>query len=245
MTVMSLVLLAALSDVPDTLVLRDKPQRLHLYGTRGAPPAVVTSGDGGWVHLGPDVAERLARRGYFVVGFDAKAYLSSFTEHGSTLRPEDVPRDYLDLVAYASRDSTEPPLLVGVSEGAGLSVLAATRPEVQQKVKGVLTLGLPDRNELGWRFRDSVIYLTHKTPDEPLFRVSEIVDRVAPLPLAAVHSTHDEFVPVSEIEDLVSRAGEPKRLWLVDARDHRFSDRLAELDLRLVEAVDWIATARR
>jgi fermentation-respiration switch protein FrsA (DUF1100 family) len=75
--------------------------------------------------------------------------------------------------------------------------------------------------------------------------VSEIVDRVSLVPLAAVHSTHDEFVSVSEIEDLVARAGEPKRLWLVDARDHRFSDRLAELDLRLAEAVDWIATARR
>jgi dienelactone hydrolase len=245
MSLMSLVLLTALADVPDTLVLRGKPQHVHLYGTRGGPPAVVTSGDGGWIHLGPDVAERLASRGFFVVGFDAKAYLSSFTEGKRTLTPEDVPGDYLALVEYAGRGSTEPPLLVGVSEGAGLSVLAATRPDVQARVKGVVTLGLPDQNELGWRFRDSLIYVTHKVPDEPRFSVAEIVDRMAPVPLAAVHSTHDEFVPPSEVQAILARARDPKRLWLIEARDHRFSDRLAELDLRLTEALDWIDASRR
>ena len=47
---------------------------------RGAgAPVIVSSGDGGWIHLGPHVAEILAARGYFVVGFDVKAYLESFT----------------------------------------------------------------------------------------------------------------------------------------------------------------------
>jgi type IV secretory pathway VirJ component len=40
---------------------------------------VISSGDGGWLHLGPHVAEVLAASGYFVVGFDVKAYLSGFT----------------------------------------------------------------------------------------------------------------------------------------------------------------------
>ena len=33
---------------------------------------IISSGDGGWIHLGPHVAEVLAAKGYFVVGFDAK-----------------------------------------------------------------------------------------------------------------------------------------------------------------------------
>jgi len=64
---------------------------------------------------------------------------------------------------------------------------------------------------------------------------------MAPLPLAAIHSTHDEFVPLADVQRVVSAAHEPKRLWIVEAADHRFSDALPELDRRLVEALAWIA----
>jgi dienelactone hydrolase len=196
------------------------------------------------VHLGPDVARFLAGEGYFVVGFDAKAYLSAFTAGAGTLSAEDVPRDYAALVEYAAKGAHGRPLLVGVSEGAGLSVLAATAPDVKSRVAGVLALGLPDKNELGWRWRDSIIYLTKKTPSEPIFSAREVVDRVAPVPLAAVHSTHDEFVPLPEIRNIMAQAREPKRLWVVEAKDHRFSDNQAELQRRLREAIAWTRSAR-
>ena len=41
------------------------------------------------------------------------------------------------------------------------SVLAASDPITQQSIAGVIGIGLPDRNELGWRWKDSIIYLTH------------------------------------------------------------------------------------
>ena len=227
----------------DTLLLRGCPQTLRLYGKRGAAVAIVTSGDGGWVHLGPDVASFLAAEGYFVVGFDAKAYLSGFTSRSGPLRPEDVPGDYQALVDYASRESSARPLLVGVSEGAGLSVLAATAPALKERVVGVVALGLPDRNELAWRFRDSIIYVTKKTPNEPTFSARERVSGVAPLPFAAIHATHDEFVPLPEIHAILAEAREPKRLWLVEAADHRFSDSRDELWRRLREAIAWIGDA--
>jgi fermentation-respiration switch protein FrsA (DUF1100 family) len=196
------------------------------------------------VHLGPDVARFLAGEGYFVVGFDAKAYLAAFTTGTGTLGIEDVPRDYVALVEYAAKDTDGRPLLVGVSEGAGLSVLAATAPDVQSRVAGVLALGLPDRNELGWRWRDSIIYVTKKTPNEPTFSALDVVDRVAPVPLAALHSTHDEFVPLPEIENIMGQAREPKRLWVIEAANHRFSDNQAELQRRLKEAIAWTRSAR-
>src|SRR6186997_1853584 len=112
----------------DTISLRGHSQTLHLYGRRGAPPVIVSSGDGGWIHLGPQVAEVLAAKGFFVVGFDVKAYLESFTTGKSTLRPDDEPGDFKVLADYAARGATERPILIGVSEGAGLSVLAATDP---------------------------------------------------------------------------------------------------------------------
>lgn len=228
----------------ETFTLRGRAQVLNVYGTRGGPAAIVTSGDGGWMHLGPDVARFLAGEGYFVVGFDAKAYLSAFTTGAGTLSVEDVPRDYAALVTYAAKDAPARPLLVGVSEGAGLSILAATAPDVQSRVAGVLALGLPDKNELGWRWRDSIIYLTKKTPNEPNFSALEVVDRVSPVPLAALHSTHDEFVPLPEIERIMAQAREPKRLWVIEASNHRFSNNQAELQRRLKEAIAWTRSAR-
>jgi alpha-beta hydrolase superfamily lysophospholipase len=230
------------SQTPETVTIRGHVFPLRTYGSRGGIPVIVSSGDGGWVHLAPHVAEALAARGYFVVGFDVRAYLETFTAGTSTLRSEDEPGDYKALVDVAARGATEKPILIGVSEGAGLSVLAATDPRTKSAIAGVIGLGLPDLNELGWRWKDSVIYLTHGVPREPLFSVSAFVDRVAPLPIAEIHSTHDEFVPVEQVRQLFERAREPKKLWIVEASDHRFSDNLSEFDRRLLEAVTWITS---
>jgi virulence protein VirJ len=228
-----------------TVTLRGRPQTVRLYGTRGAgAPIVVSSGDGGWIHLGPSVAETLAANGYFVVGFDTRAYLESFTSGGRTLRPDDVPGDYRTLAAYAAEGSARRPTLVGVSEGAGLSVLAATDPLTKRSIEGVVALGLPLMNELGWRWRDATIYLTHRVPDEPTFNTESLVGTVAPLPLAAIHSSHDEFVPVSEVERILAAARQPSRLWIVRASNHRFGGNVAEFNRRLLEALDWIRQNR-
>src|SRR5262245_50681538 len=167
-------------------------QTLYVYGSARGDPVIVSSGDGGWFHLAPHVAEVLASRGFFVIGFDAKAYLESATAAHGTLGLDEEPDDYRILVNLAKTQSGKIPILIGVSEGAGLSVLAATAPWARTEIAGVIGLGLPDLNELGWHLRDSVIYLTHGVPKEPTFRASTIVERLSPLPIAAIHSTHDE-----------------------------------------------------
>jgi fermentation-respiration switch protein FrsA (DUF1100 family) len=229
------------TPVEDTIVIRGRSQWIHVYGTRGAgTPIVVSSGDGGWVHLAPHVAEYLAEKGFFVVGFDAKAYLESFTTWTSTLRQQDEPSDYGELAAYAARGSTEKPILIGVSEGAGLSVLAATDLQTKSRIGGVIGLGLPDINELAWRLKDSIIYVTHGVPNEPTFSVAAIVDKVTPIPLAVIHSTQDEFVPVAEAQKILEKAATPKKIWVVQAADHKFSGNIAEFDQRLLEAIQWV-----
>jgi len=231
----------ARAQTTQTITVRGKSQSLRLYGTRGKTTVIVSSGDGGWIHLGPHVAEVLAAKGFFVVGFDVKAYLESFTSGKATLRPEDEPGDYKVLADFAARGATGKPILIGVSEGAGLSVLAATDPQTKSAIAGVLGLGLPDLNELGWRWKDSLIYVTHGVPKEPTFSTAAIVDRVGPTPLGAIHSTNDEFVALSTVQKILDAAREPKKLWIVKASDHRFSDNLPEFDRRLLEAIAWIS----
>jgi alpha-beta hydrolase superfamily lysophospholipase len=220
--------------------IRGHEQTLQVYGLPAPNIAIVSSGDGGWVHLAPHVAEVLAAHGWYVVGFDAKAYLSSFTGSQGPLSEQDVQRDYAQLIDLVTSQRRDRPVLIGVSEGAGLAVLAGTNEIVKRRIQGVLGLGLPDISELGWRWRDMLIYVTHTTPNEPTFSAAQIVGRLAPLPLAAIHSTHDEFVSVAEINRLMARASEPKKLWTIEAADHRFSNNEQELDRRLFEALTWI-----
>jgi fermentation-respiration switch protein FrsA (DUF1100 family) len=49
-------------------------------------------------------------------------------------------------------------------------------------------------------------------------------------------------VSVDQVRQILTRASEPKRLWVVDAANHRFSDNLGEFDRRLLDAIDWITT---
>jgi alpha-beta hydrolase superfamily lysophospholipase len=230
----------AWAQTRETVTIRGQTQSLRVYGTSGRVPVIVSSGDGGWIHLGPHVAEVLAAKGFFVVGFDIRAYLESFTSGKTTLRQENEPGDFKVIVDFAARGTSKKPILIGVSEGAGLSVLAATDPRMKKEIAGVIGLGMADVNELGWRWKDALIYLTHGTPDEPTFRVSAIVDRVAPVPLGAIHSTHDEFAPLAQVQHVLERANEPKKLWIIKAADHRFSNNLPEFDACLLEAINWI-----
>jgi type IV secretory pathway VirJ component len=224
----------------ETFTIRGQAQTLHTYGMRGGTPVIVSSGDGGWIHLGPHIAETLAAHGFFVVGFDVKSYLSGFTSASGALRPDDVPGDYEALVAFARAGSPARPVLIGVSEGAGLSVLAAADSRIHRAAEGVIGVGLPQLNELGWRWRDSLIYVTHAVPNEPTFETAAVVSRVAPLPLASIRSTHDAFVTAADTARIVAAAAEPKRLWTIDAADHGFSDHLDQFDSSLLEALAWV-----
>jgi len=236
--------LSAKSQADEILSLRGKEQSLHLYGTRGGRPVIVSSGDAGWMGLSPHVSETLAGQGYFVVGLDSKSYLESFTEKSSHLGAPDVAKDFSTLVDYASRGSSEKPLLLGVSEGAGLSILAATDPTLKAKISGILVFGLPDQNELAWHSRDFVIWFTKKIPNEPTFSAKEIISQVSPVPLAAIHSQHDEFMSVEAEQQMFASAGEPKKLWVLDSKDHSFKDKRPELDRMMVEALSWLAQAK-
>ncbi len=224
--------------------LRSKTQQLHLYGSVSDEPILLSSGDLGWAGLVVHVAEFLSAHGYYVIGFNSKAYLAGFTTRDSTLDPRDVPGDYRALIAIAGQHGTKKPVLAGISEGAGLSVLAASDPVVKSEVQGILGLGLPDQNELGWKWQDFTIWITKKAPDEPSFMVEDIIYKVSPLPLAEIHSTHDEFLPLEKAKTVFARAGEPKRMWVIEAANHRFSDNRDELDSRVLEALQWIKAAK-
>src|SRR5262245_1609479 len=83
----------------DAVVVRGRTRTLHLYGSRrSGNPVIVSSGDGGWIHLAPHVAETLSAAGFFVVGIDSRTYLSRRTPSTFTRWATDLAHDYRTIV---------------------------------------------------------------------------------------------------------------------------------------------------
>jgi type IV secretory pathway VirJ component len=241
---------AAQKDLPVRLVLGDRPQTVHIYKTQGPPQAVVllSSGDLGWMGFVVDVAEFLQAHNVAVLGLNTRAYLSSFTGKGKALDPADIPGHYESLSREARRifAVSDAPVLVGISEGAGLSVVAAAGENRETLYRGVIGLGLPASIELGWNaWKDWTIWITKGEPNEPHLTITPHMSRVSPLPMIFIQSKRDEFIPPQETDGLFIAAREPKRMYTIDAKNHRFSDKQPELRSSLLDALQWIDSTSR
>lgn len=232
----------------NTVILRG--HAVEVYYQRHAattPPRakiIFLPGDGGWHGAAVTMGATMASWGYDVFGLDTKSYLEAFT--GMTnLQPRDVAGDLHGIAAWIAPRAGERAILAGWSEGAGLVVLAAAAPQYQSKYLGVVTLGLSDSNVLGWRWSDDLTYLTKRPPNEPTFSCLGLIPGVAPVPVAMLQSSRDEFVSVEEARRLFEAAAEPKRLVVIEARNHRFDGNAAEFYRRLQEALQWIEQAPR
>jgi alpha-beta hydrolase superfamily lysophospholipase len=238
---------AAAAEKIDVAV-RGKTLTLTVYrpGPPAAPPRgtiLMGSGDVGWVGLAVTMAEELSAQGYVVAGINVRQYLSSFTSGKSHLQPADVPGDY-----RVFRDTLQqkgalvrPVVLSGVSEGAALAVLAASDGQNHDWIDGVITMGIPPTAELAWRWTDVGAWITKHDADEPSFAPSEVIAKVAPLPLYMIQSSKDEYVPKAEYERLEAAARDPKKLVLIDASNHRFTDRRPELRSAYMAGLAWIS----
>ena len=58
------------------------------------------------------------------------------------------------------------------------------------------------------------------------------IDRLAPKPLLLLYGDRDPFVPPSEIDQLIARAGNPKEVWRVPAAAHRNLQELQPAEYR-------------
>ena len=150
------------------------------------------------------------------------------------------PRANAPLVVFASGDGGWFGTAVGMFETVATAGYPVVGVSSRALLRGLRPPGQGDANELGWRWKDALIDLTHGVPNEPRFSTIAVAGRVAPTPLAVINSTHDEFVPAGEVDRIVAAAQQPKRLWTIAAADHRFSDKQIELAARLAEAIDWV-----
>jgi len=205
------------------------PIALHLYQQANAPvqPLVIfTSGDGGWSPFCADTSAHIAGAGKTVVGFDLKEYLVKFASPKKPVAPEQITRDYDDIIkaslAQARVNSQVGVTLVGWSAGAGFSVAAASDPSLKPQVDRVVAISLPIYSELAWQPADTIIYFTHGTPREKLFDSRQYLPKLGSTPIAMVNATNDDDSPFRESQSLFSIVSGPKHFYAIKARGHRF-----------------------
>ena len=225
--------------------VRGRTLTMAIYRPSARPAGTVLmgSGDVGWVGLAVSLAEELATQGYLVAGLNTRQYLSSFTSAKSHLQPADLQTDFRTIRDALAIQGLliHPVILSGMSEGAALSVLAASDAANHGWIDGVITMGLPPTAELAWRWTDITAWISRRDADEPSFSPGDVIGGVAPVPLWMIQSRKDEYVSREAYERLFARAGEPKQLTIIDASNHRFTDKRAELSSAYASGLTWIS----
>jgi alpha-beta hydrolase superfamily lysophospholipase len=247
LTVLTIAVSPAASTDRLDVAVRGSTVTLTIYKPKAAPRGTIfmASGDVGWVGLAVAMAEELSGQGYIVVGLNSRQYLAGFTSGKRHLQATDVPADYrLFAEKLKEKQLLVPPMVLsGVSEGAALSVLAASDRANHAWIDGVITMGLPATAELAWRWTDLLASAMKRDADEPSFTIADVLAGVSPVPLCMIQSKKDEYVTPADYEKLRATAREPKQLVLIDASNHRFTDRRPELSTAFGAALGWIARA--
>ena len=235
----------ARASTTEKLPVRGQTLSLAVYPARGPARGTIImgSGDVGWVGLAVSLAERYSAEGYTVIGVNVRQYLSAFTSGKSHLQPSDVPGDYRAISDFARSRMllTHPVVVSGVSEGAALAVLAASDARNHAWIDGVITMGLPPSAELAWRWSDTLSWITKHDAGEPSFAPHQVIAAVSPVPLFMIQSTKDEYVARADYERFRATARDPKQLVLIEASNHRFTDRRKELTAAFAQGLAWIA----
>ena len=226
---------------------RGKTLSLAIYRPAGEPRGtiVMAGGDVGWVGLAVTMSQHLVAEGYVVVGLNVRQYLAAFTTGATHMSPADIQHDYADLARYLrARGLLKSPAIVsGVSEGAALAVLAAASPENHSWIAGAITMGLPAKAEIAWRWSDFTTWFTKRDAAEPSINARDFLAGISPLPLVMIQSTRDEYVPRADYRDLESVARTPHQQVLIDASNHRFTDKMQELKQAFDRALSWISAS--
>ena len=228
-----------------SLTLDARRLTLHLANrdsTGKRPLLVYTTGDGGWGRKDLALYQEIVAWGYPTAGFSAPDYLDHLRDESGTTTPERLGRDYADIIAFAETslgvEPGTPVVLIGVSRGAGLEVVAAGQPRVRDKLTGVVAVALTREEEyVRWYGRLPVL---HHTQKPVMVQVYEYLPLLGSLPIAVIQSTHDQFLSAPAAAQLFGADTPTRRFHPIDARNHSFAGARGEMYQAVRDALDWI-----
>ena len=233
--------------VPDQFVaLNTHPLRLHFENSEAPaarPLLVYATGDGGMHRKDLDTYRHLAASGNPIVGFDARDYVKHLGKDTPTTTPERLAADYREIILRARQvlglDRHCPVVLVGVSRGAGLSVVAAG--QLRESITGVVAVALTQEEEYVRWYRH--LPLPHEARPV-MVDVYEYLSQLGDLPVAVVQSTRDKYLPAEKAREQFGPDTPYRWLQAIDASNHNFSGARTRMYEAVRSALDWVVTAR-
>ncbi|MFL6280910.1 MAG: alpha/beta hydrolase [Vicinamibacterales bacterium] len=231
--------------VPDQFVgLNGHSLRLHFersdtVATR--PLLVYATGDGGMHRKDLDTYRHLAALGDPIVGFDARDYVKHLGKDDTTT-PERLADDYSRIIAKARQalglDAHCAVVLVGVSRGAGLAVVAAGR--LRDSLTGVVAVALTQEEEYVRWYRHLPL---PREPHPPVMvDVYEYLGELGNLPIAVVQSTQDKYLPAEKAREQFGPDTSSRWLQAIEASNHNFGGARSQMYDAIGAALNWVTT---
>lgn len=230
-----------------SLTLNAHPLTLHFANGAAGPDAalkpliVFATGDGGMHRKDLSTYQHLVSWGYPIVAFDAHDYVKHLGRETETTTPERLASDYAQIIETARQvlalGGAHPVVLVGVSRGAGLSVVAAGEGGLRGAVSGVIAVALTQEEEYVQWYRR----LAHEgDAHRVMVNVYEYLALLEELPLAVIQSTRDHYLPAETARMLFGVDAPHRRLIAIDARNHSFGGAREQLYAALQSALAWV-----
>ncbi len=247
---------AGRTPVPGIIDLREPitlyRHRLEIRMSKPAAPStnstlvIYATGDGGWHGLDERIFDWIRSWGYPVAGISSKGYLKNLGYVSETTTPRHLVRDFESIINFAE-DRLEMPrdtpiILVGLSRGAGLAVVAAGQGGLKNHLAGVVAVALTKEEEHVVHHRRFRLGSRASIPRRELVEIKtyDYLPRLAGFPLIVIQSTHDGYLPAAAARALFGPDTEIKKLLPVEARNHRFSGGGAALYKDTRDSLEWI-----
>jgi hypothetical protein len=219
--------------------IRMNQHALTLHLSRGTPThrdelVLYATGDGGWRGKDRDVYRQIEAWGYPAAGFSAPDYLKHLPGDDGTTTPARLALDFSTMVDAARESLQMPPaspvVLVGVSRGADLAVVAAGQSGLKPEIAGVVAMGLTREEEYVRRRRRPMV----------AFDLYGYLPQLGDVPLSVIQSTRDNYLPASDARALFGDDTPRRVLHAIDARNHSFAGARPLLYATLRTSLAWV-----
>jgi hypothetical protein len=234
------------------ITLYDHPLDVHFARPRQMLPLhpllLYATGDGGFRGKDEDLFDDLASLGYPVAGFSARNYLKNLGYVADTTTPARLAADYQRLIQFSVRALELPPntpvVLVGVSRGAGLEVVAAGQRLLRGTLAGVLAIALTKEEEYVRHYRVRPGRTPPGMPRRELVMIEtyDYLPRLSSLPVSVIQSTRDGYLPAAQARKLFGPDTTDRHFHAIEARDHSFNGARDELYDQVQESLNWICS---
>ena len=234
------------------IALYDHPLDVHFARPRQMlvlrPMLIYATGDGGFRGRDKELFDEMASFGYPVAGFSARTYLKNLGYVADTTTPARLARDYQRLIEFSERalelPPTTPVVLVGMSRGAGLAVVAAGQRLLRGTLAGVLAIALTKEEEYVRHYRVQRGQSPPGTPRRELVMIEtyDYLPQLSSLPVAVIQSTRDGYLPADQARQLFGPDTSNHQLHAIDAWDHSFAGARDELYQQMRQSLTWICS---